>query len=105
MIVALCQVLVQCSAALYQARPVQCSSAVALAGGITMDGQGRWSVRYVTDSGKSLTLDQLFLCKNCEVVEEQVSELSKDKAGVNSLIFEFATTHCCWFHRAASALA
>ena len=45
-----------------------------------MDGQDRCSVRYVTDSGKSLMLDLLFLCKNCEVVEEQVSQIGMEKA-------------------------
>jgi len=32
-----------------------------------------WDVRYVTDKGKALTLERLFLCKNCDVMAEQVS--------------------------------
>jgi hypothetical protein len=31
-----------------------------------------WGVAYVSDSGKVLTLDKLFLCKNCEAIEDQV---------------------------------
>ena len=30
---------------------------------------GRWRVQYVTDKGRSVALENLFLCKNCEVLE------------------------------------
>ena len=36
------------------------------------DSPEAWGVAYVSDSGKALTLDKLFLCKNCEPIEDQV---------------------------------
>ena len=37
-----------------------------------MEAQEGWGVAYVTDSGKALALDALFLCKNCDAIEDQV---------------------------------
>jgi hypothetical protein len=42
--------------------------------GVSMDKDSpeAWGVAYVSDSGKALTLDKLFLCKNCEPIEDHV---------------------------------
>jgi len=42
--------------------------------GVNMDKDSpeAWGVAYVSDSGKALTLDKLFLCKNCEPIEDHV---------------------------------
>ena len=37
-----------------------------------MEAQEGWGVAYVADSGKALALDALFLCKNCDAIEDQV---------------------------------
>ena len=36
------------------------------------EAQEGWGVAYVADSGKALALDALFLCKNCDAIEDQV---------------------------------
>ena len=32
----------------------------------------RWGVKYLTDKGRAMALEMLYLCKNCDVPEEQV---------------------------------
>ena len=49
------------------------------------DSPEAWGVAYLSDSGKALTLDKLFLCKNCEPIEDQVRVSLHSKATVASV--------------------
>jgi hypothetical protein len=37
--------------------------------------EDKWGVWYLTDKGRPMVLEKLFLCNNCEVLEEQVRQL------------------------------
>ena len=40
---------------------------------LTSEGsEGRWGVKYLTDKGRAMALEMLYLCKTCDVLEEQV---------------------------------
>ena len=34
--------------------------------------EGRWGVKYLTDKGRAMALEMLYLCKTRDVLEEQV---------------------------------
>lgn len=35
-------------------------------------GAAGWGVKYLTDKGRAMALEKMYLCKNCDVLEEQV---------------------------------